>query len=325
MPLVMHVDPEATPMSWDQFCKSTPPYSIALDGYVSDVSLFDASAPRANFDHHSLNKNDSTKRDFPGKRIDRLITRATCGQLLIAIRTGLLQCFRDEGGVHAELYVLDGDQDVCTSWHLVKHSEQIEREYNPRLNRLVTLEDTLDSFGGAYPLPIDLPDLQELAWVFEPYTNFRLSGGVDRKNGDEFVSMIQETEQRICLYVMNEGHSIPLQTKYDIISSGIGWCMVHEEGAQARTAMVANGIRAFISVRERGDGTYAYTVARTAPFVRFSVPAILDALNAAEGCTIDRWGGSDTIGGSPHVAGSKLNPHEVKDIVDHVLSLCKYP
>jgi hypothetical protein len=301
MPLVMHVDPEAVPMSWDQFCKSTPPFSIAVDGYVRDVSLFDASAPRANFDHHSLNENDSTKRGFPGKRIDRLITRATCGQMYIAIRTGLLQCFRDEGGVHAELYTLDGDQDVCTTWHLLKHSEQIEREYNPRLNRLVTLEDHLDCFGGAYPLPIDLPDLQELAWVFEPYTKFRLSGGVDRKNGDEFVSMIQETEHRICLYVMNE------------------------EGAQARTAMVADGIRAFISVRERGDGRYTYTVARTAPFVRFSVPAILAALNAAEGCTIDCWGGSDTIGGSPHVAGSKLSPQEVKDIVDHVLSLCKYP
>jgi hypothetical protein len=137
--------------------------------------------------------------------------------------------------------------------------------------------------------------------------------------------MIQETEHRICLYVMNKGHSIPLQTKYSTISKGIGWCMVHEEGAQARTAMVADGIRAFISVRERGDGRYTYTVARTAPFVRFSVPAILAALNAAEGCTIDCWGGSDTIGGSPHVAGSKLSPQEVKDIVDHVLSLCKYP
>lgn len=325
MPLTMDVDPNAIPMTWDQFCERTSPYSIALDGFVRDVSLFDASAPRANFDHHSLNENDSTKRDFPGKRIDRLITRATCGQLYIAIRTGLLQCFRDEGGVHAELKVLDGDQDVCTSWHLVKHSERIEQEYNPRLNRLVTLEDLLDCFGGAYPFPIDMPELQELAWVFEPYTTFRLSGGVDRKVAEEFAAMIQETEQRIQLYVKDDGYSIPLQTKYDIISSGIGWCMVHEEGAQARTAMVANGIRAFISVRIRPDGRYVYTVARTAPFVRFSVPAILDALNAAEGCTTDRWGGSDTIGGSPHVAGSRLNPQEVKEIVDHVLSLRKYP
>jgi len=324
MPLVMNVDPQAVPISWDRFCETTPPYSIALDGFVDDVSLFDATAPRANFDHHSLNKNDSTKRDFRANRIDRLITRATCGQLLIAIRTGLLQCFRDEGGVHAELHVLDGDHDVCLSWHLVKHSETIEKEYNPRLNRLVTLEDTLDCFGGAYPLPIDLPDLQEFAWVFEPYSKFRLSGGVDRKIGEEFAAMIQETEERICLYVADQGHSIPLQTKYDIISNGIGWCMVHEEGAQARTAMVANGIRAFIAVRQRPDGRYAYTVARTAPFVRFSVPAILDALNAAEGCTIDRWGGSDTIGGSPRVAGSRLNPQEVKDIVDHTLSLCKH-
>ncbi len=324
MPIVMHVNPQTIAMSWDQFCLNTPPYSIALDGFVDDVSLFDEAAPRANFDHHSLNKNDATKRDSPGKRIDRLITRATCGQLLIAIRTGLFQCFRTEEGIQAEVHVLDGDQDVCLSWHLIKHALEIENTYNPRLNNLVSLEDTLDCCGGAYPFPLDMPDLKELAWVFEPYTKFRLSGGVDRKNGEEFAPMIQEVEQRICLYLKYEGHSIPLQTKYDVIASGIGWSMVVEEGAQARTAMVADGIRAFVSVRERGNGFYSYTIGRTAPFIRFSVPAILDALNAAEGCTGDRWGGSDTIGGSPRILGSRLHPKDVEHIINHVLSLRTY-
>ena len=169
-----------------------------------------------------------------------------------------------------------------------------------------------------------MPDLQELAWVFEPYTKFRLSGGVDRKDGEEFAPMIQEVEQRIDLYVKDQGYSIPLQTKYNILSSGIGWCMVHEEGAQARTAMVANGIRAFVSVRERGNGRYTYTIGRTAPFIRFSVPSILVALNAAEGCTNDCWGGSDTIGGSPYVSGSRLPPTEVERIINYALSQHKY-
>lgn len=325
MSVLMHVDPTIVSMTWDAFCETSPPYSIALDGYVNDVSLFDGTAPRANFDHHSLNTNDATKRESPGKRIDRLITRATCGQILIAIRTGLFHCFRNHEGIQANVYVNDGDQDVCTSWYLIKHAVETERVYNFRLNRLVSLEDTLDSFGGAYPFPLEMPELKELAWVFEPYTSFRLSGGVDRKNGAEFAVMIQEVEQRISLYVNGKGFSIPLQTKYDTLFEGIGWCMVHEEGAQARTAMVANGIHAFVSVRERGNGRYTYTIARTAPFIRFSVPSILEDLNIAEECLVDCWGGSDTIGGSPRVTGSRLTPKEVREIIDDTLAKRAYP
>lgn len=325
MPVLLHVDPTMVPLSWDEFCRTTPPYSIALDGYVNDVSLFDGTAPRANFDHHSLNTNDATRREYSGKRIDRLITRATCGQILIAIRTGLFHCFRNHDGIQANVYVNDCDQDVCTAWYLIKHAVKTESVYNFRLNRLVSLEDTLDSFGGAYPFPIEMPDLQELAWVFEPYTSFRLSGSVNRKNGDEYASVIQEVEKRISMYIEGKGYSTPLQTKYDLLFEGIGWCMVYEEGAQARTAMVANGIHAFVSVRERGNGRYTYTVARTAPFIRFSVPSILEALNAAEGCLVDRWGGSDTIGGSPRVSGSRLTPKEVRQIIDETLAKRAYP
>ncbi len=37
------------------------------------------------------------------------------------------------------------------------------------------------------------------------------------------------------------------------------------------------------------------------PFIPFDVPAILHALNTAEGSATDHWGGGNTLGGSPRV------------------------
>lgn len=55
--------------------KATEPFSIALDGYVNVGPRFDHEGPRVNFNHH--------------EEVDRLATRATCGQVLMAIRQGL--------------------------------------------------------------------------------------------------------------------------------------------------------------------------------------------------------------------------------------------
>ncbi len=32
--ITLHVEPTTVPVSWDTFCASAPPFSIALDGYV---------------------------------------------------------------------------------------------------------------------------------------------------------------------------------------------------------------------------------------------------------------------------------------------------
>jgi hypothetical protein len=80
--------------------------------------------------------------------------------------------------------------------------------------------------------------------------------------------------------------------------------------------MFADGIRAFVSVRDNGNGRYTYSIGRMSALVPFMVPAILNALNKREGTTEDCWGGSDTIGGSPRVAGSRLTPAEVAEVVE---------
>src|SRR4029078_11389386 len=84
---------------------------------------------------------------------------------------------------------------------------------------------------------------------------------------------------------------------------------------RAVLAAAADGIRAYVCVRERPDGRWAYVVGRTSPFVPFDVPGILGALDEGEGATKDRWGGSDLVGGSPRAGGSRLTPNEVERVV----------
>jgi hypothetical protein len=237
----------------------------------------------------------------------------------MAVRQGLFDCFRDEDGPRAEVYVNDCDEDVCTAWFLLKYGYIAEHTVNPLLNRLVTLEDALDATAGAYPLPKDSQVLREMAWIFEPYRRFRLSGELDRKDLRAFEGVITDVEGRIMRHITGRGAEIPLDVRYKRIGGGNGWVMIQEIGAHGRTGAFADGIRAYVFVRERPTGGYTYTVGRMSSFIRFDVPKIIARMNQIEGTTTDdRWGGGNTIGGSPRVAGSKLTPENVASIINEM-------
>lgn len=306
MSITLEMRPQDAPLSWDEFVTTTPPFSIALDGYVADGPRFDASGPRACFNHH--------------ENVARLETRATCAQVLMALRQGLFHCFRS-GDPRAVVYVNDCDEDVCTAWFVLKHGYMTEHVINPLLNRLVHMEDMLDATAGAYPFPADMPTLKEIAWVFDPYRRARVSGALDRKDAQTYLGVVTDVEHRIMQHITGHGGWIDLDTRYERVGGNSEWAMVREHGGQARTGMFSDGIRAYIAVRDRHDGRFTYTVGRMSLFIhRFNVPKILAALNEAEGTadSPDRWGGGDTIGGSPRVAGSALQPSEVERIVNEV-------
>jgi hypothetical protein len=300
--------PQTPVMSWEQFCKTVPPFSIALDGFVGEGPKFDPKGPRVNLNHH--------------EGVDRLGTRATCAQTLMAIRQGLLDCFRDHGKLHIEVFVNDCDEDVCTSWTLLHHAHLAVGAMNPALNRIVAMEDMLDTTAGGYPYPPDLPALQEMAWIFDPYRRFRMSGGLGRKRSDEYEGVVTDVENRILRYLVGQGEKIPLDTRYDRIGGGKGWAMIREIGPQGRTGVFGDGIRAYVSlVQVLPNGRYIYTVGRMSLFIaHFQVPAILAALDREEGSPHEHWGGGDTIGGSPRVNGSRLAPEEVERIVNETLA-----
>ncbi len=306
MSIEIKMEPATPPMSWDDFIAKTPKYSIALDGFVSTGPKFDESGPRANMNHH--------------EDVDRLATRATCAQALMAVRQGLFQKFRDKDGAKAIIYANDCDEDVCTSVFILKNHYIATNTMNPALNRLVSMEDALDCTAGAYPFPGDLPALQELAWVFSPYRQFRMAGGLEKRNAEAFTEIVTDVCHRISKHIVGQGGSIPLDLRYDRIDSGKEYVVVKEIGAHSRTGMFSDGIRAYVSVKERQDGRWQYVIGRMSPFVFIDTISIANAMNLAEGIeSNDRWGGGNSIIGSPRISGSSLNPKRVIEIINSLV------
>src|SRR3954471_2552715 len=170
--------PEVAPLGWEEFCATHGPYTIGLDGYVASGSRFDPAGPRLNLDHHT--------------GVDRLATRATCAQALLAIRQGLFECFRDGQGPRAEVCVNHCDEDVCTAWFVLTHAGLAAHGKSPALDRFVNLVDVLDTTAGTYQLPADLSALKELAWVFAPYYCFRRGGELDRAQAEGHRGVVAE-------------------------------------------------------------------------------------------------------------------------------------
>lgn len=294
-------------VDWESFCASSPAFSMALDGYVRGGPRFDPVGPRITLNHH--------------EEVDRLATRSTCAQVLMSIRQGLFSRFRRDDGIGiANVYVNDCDEDVCTSWFLLRFNYMAEGAMNPIINRLVAMEDALDCTAGAYPFPKDLPALREMAWVYEPYRQFRSGGQLDKRDPSSYKSVICDVEHRILQHVIGRGKEVPLDTRYERIGGGSGWTMVKELGAQARTGMFSDGIRTFVSVRERPDGRYVYTIGKMSPFNSLDLVALTEKLdeidNDDEG---DYWGGGNTIMGSPRKRGSKITPEEMTKIINEAM------
>ncbi len=301
---IFPINVAATSFSWEAFKNATPKFSVALDGYVHEGPRFDQDRVIVNFNHH--------------EGVDRLATRATCAQVLMAIRQGMFARFRNEDGPQANVYVNDCDEDVCTSWFLLNNHHMVEGTMNPMINRLVSMEDALDSTAGAYPYPVDLPALKELAWVFEPYRQFRASGRLDARDPNSFRSIITDVENRILQHVTGRGKSVlSLDTRYDLIGGGNGWAMVKEVGPYARTAMFSDGIKAYVSVRERSDGNWTYTIGKLSPFIPFDLLKLTEVLNKTDEAVTEnnRWGGGDNIMGSPRATGSLLSPENLDKII----------
>lgn len=307
MSIQLFVKPTITVISWENFIESYSPYSVALDGFVNVGPQYDSNKVMVNFNHH--------------EGCDRLATRATCAQVLMAIRQGMFSKFRDDFGIKANVYVNDCDEDVCTSWFLLNHSYLVEDTINPMINRLVSMEDALDSTAGAYPFPVDLPALKELAWVFEPYRQFRLNGGLEKRNSDSFESIIIDVENRILQHVTGHGKSVhSLDARYQLIGGGTGWSMVREIGPYARTAMFSDGIKAYVSVRDRTDGKWTYTIGKLSPFIPLDLIKLTNKLNELDSSVTatDRWGGGNNIMGSPRIGGSSLSPDEIILIINSI-------
>jgi hypothetical protein len=292
----------ARTLSWQKFCLEANPHSIALDGIVSEGPRFNPQGPWANFNHH--------------EEVSRLETRATCAQVLIALRMGLMQTFDPE---RLTIYVNDCDEDVCLSVFLLREYKRTSKHTDYRLNRLVFMEDMLDTTGGAYAFADNLTSLHELLWVFEPYHQFRASGDLADCNSEAYAAVIDLVGERIRAHLEGNRSIVEPDMSFEEVDRYDDLVMVREIGANARLGVYGSGLKYFISVRDLPDHRYAYTLARSSQFVPFPIPKILKALNQQElhnwrGMTDSmpdgEWGGSDMVAGSPR-PGSLLSPDSV--------------
>lgn len=300
--------PNQVPLTWTEFVKWAPPYSMALDGFVAGKPRFMKRGPYRNLNHH--------------EDVAALETRATCAQALMLIRAGLVEeVFSLRGTPRVTLFVNDCDEDVCTADFLFHNLPLVRSTMNPLLNRLVYMEDMLDTTAGAYPFPTDLPSLRELMWVFEPYHRFRASGQLDQRDASAFEGVVVEVGHRIKAHILGKGGQIDIDPRYEVIGGGKGWRMIKTVGIHGATGAFADGLRAFVTMRERPDGRFVYSLRRTADFIdALPIPRIVRIANQVEKCSTDRWGGRTTASGSPRVGGSRQNPDELARLI----ASCQY-
>jgi hypothetical protein len=299
-------------VSWEDFKKNYPPFSIALDGFVNDAPNYDEDTRHINFDHHH--------------GVVREATMATADQVYMAVKGGLFQSFRNEDGPFANIYVNDPDQDTCLAVFILLNHEMFEGASSiPHFNRLLNLDSKFDITGGAFLINLRDELLESHAWIFQPYTDLRTSGKLSSADENIMRDCIEAVCARITKFIMGESGKLKLDTRHTVLNTSTvvpGFMLVEEIGGNsARYHLFSIGMNAFISiVARRPDGKYVYSIGRRSRYIPFPVKELFDILNKEEGLTRENgWGGSDIIGGSSRSLGSSLEPERVFEIVENYL------
>ncbi len=301
----LHVYPRVM-ISWEEFLIHAPPNSIALDGYVTGPPRVVLNPTYINLNHH--------------EGVDRLATRATCSQVLIYLKQDMAESLRIRGIPKFQIFINDPDQDTSLAvWLLVNHDRFRGERSEPLVNKLVAIEDLLDVTAGAYPLDPGSGAMQEIAWVFEPYTSAKVAGRIPTMAGAEMANVVSAVGKRIDRYTLGRAERLPLDMRYETLGGGRGWKLIREVGAHARTGLLADGIKAFVSLISENGGKYQYSIGMMSQFIPFPLERLFISLNRAEGLSDspgNRWGGSNIIGGSPRLTASRLAPGEIEQIIN---------
>lgn len=296
--------PGITVASRGDFISSHPPYAVALDGYVNAPPFFvwtPDGEPYCNFDHHS--------------GVNRFATRSSAQQALFAVRTGFVRAFTADGEYGPTVYANDCDQDVSLAWFVLKNAPEIAshriKKVGAPIRNLVDMAGDLDVTAGAYPQPVTLPLMRQIAWIFRPFTQARVRGEL---TGDtaHYQEIVAQCCGRIGLHLAGQGREVRLDTRYQTIGGGENWTMFREIGAEGRIGAFRNGIDAFAIYKgQRPNGRHDYAIGRISEYIDFNLPMIVRHMNRLEGLIgPDRWGcdGSGIVGGSPRGMGSGIDP-----------------
>ncbi len=296
-----------------------PDRSIALDGYVQGPAI-DAARMRFSFDHHAS--------------CIRHVTRATCAQVLDALRVGL----RASG---YRVFVNDVDADTVVAVWLLARDARVgilnQRgallESIAHLVETVSLRDALGPAVGGYDRV-----LADRVWldVMAPLNDAKrdktyatcdlralLRECVTRL--DEWIGSGCDARYAQSVARMPMARPTPCDVAVSMVVDSIA--LASSDGYGAFERLYALGHDRCVVYSQLADGTYKYTIGKRSEFVDgFPVgPAsdpttILGRLAARE----PGWGGGTTIGGSPRNAdgsGSRIVP---ADVLVVALEACGY-
>lgn len=282
--------------------ENLPPKSIALDGYVQGPRI-DVEAQRYSFDHHD--------------GCLRLVTKATCEQVLDAILLG----FDPKDHV---IYVNDVDGDTVLATWLLCHAEEVHEYWE--LHDLVRAVGNRDAHGPAYP--VSNPELVEAFYdkVMLPEKLARIERCYDTCDLAELM--------KDCLHRLDDfldgGTKLSFLEREpedcEITHQGEGWVMARSDSHSGFQRLYSEGVtRAILYTSPSADGSIRYTVGKKSDLVGgFPVGpvskqgTILQVLHQRE----PGWGGGSSIGGSPRNpdgSSSYLSPDQVFEIVQEVL------
>ncbi len=278
-----------------------PAYSLALDGYVQGPSI-DVEAHKYSFDHHA--------------GCLRLVTKATCAQVLDALILGL-----DPHPM--TVYLNDIDADTVLAVWLLEHPEAVT---DPRVRNLVEDVGNVDAHGPSYfPFVRDLELCQRFfKGAMEPEARARREGHYATIN---LGCLLTECLERIDkLIFRNKRFPVLRERKcpsYEITHKGNGWIMtrsnervfgmLYRDGYSRVVAYHPMEVRLPSGELEH---SWAYTIAKQSDLVSgFNIPLILARLAALE----TGWGGGSSIGGAPrrpNGSRSFLPPDQVFELIE---------
>lgn len=306
MPIVFHMEPARRSLTWDEFRAQMPARSIAIDGFVDHPPEYDFTSLHFNFDHH--------------RGIPRTAMLCTAEQVREAIHDGILELLMPTGLEIVHVWMLDNDPDVALSKYALEFPWNVKPRVNPAVNRLFGHVGLMDKRNGLVDLPRGLPIVGQVAWMFEPYWEYRLSGAIDRKVSTEHMRVVEDVCARINDFVAGRGKSTEINEGYETLYRGDGYEVVRETGAHSRMKMARHGLRAFVSSRQTPEGRWVYTLCRYAPFTFwFPVPEIAAFLNQDEEPDC-HFGGGDIVYGNARGRGSHRGPEELARAIDSYLA-----
>lgn len=274
-----------------------PQKSIALDGYCQGPAV-DVEGQKFSFDHHD--------------NCLRLVTKATCGQVLDALLLGL-----DPNDF--TVYINDIDGDTTLAYWLLQNPSRVAEE---KVRSLVENVGNVDAHGPAYPVTDSVLTDNFYQGVMKEVSDARRN---KTYGTDDLQTLLENAINNIDKLLAGELEATrdDKPRTYEVTHKGNGWAMVKSDDF-IFDLLYKDGINKAVAYKEMNDESFAYTVGKKSELVAWPVGpmskegTILFTLNTKE----SGWGGGSTIGGAPRNADgsrSHLTPDEIFQIIQSVL------